>query len=130
MPQSSQKSKAITHRLMKFGVTGVGSTVIHIVVAMMFISILQTSTQLGNGVAFITATAFSYTVNTLWSFSNKINRRTAWRFIATSIVGLGLTMVISTIADNLGLHYIIGIGLVVICVPIYSFVAHSLWTYR
>lgn len=117
-------------KLFKFGVTGIGSTIIHIIVASTLISIFENNTQVGNGVAFIIATIFSYTVNTLWSFSNKINPKNAIRFFVTSLFGLCLTIFISWLADRFGLHYLTGIAIIVVTVPVYTFSAHSLWTYR
>ncbi len=130
MPQAKDSSKQVSNSFVKFGITGVGSTLIHIVVATIFISLLGSNTQTGNGVAFVIATCFSYAANTLWSFSNKINKRTASRFIIISLGGLVLTLIISTFAEMLGFHYNIGIAMVVLSVPIYSFIAHRLWTYR
>jgi putative flippase GtrA len=123
-------SKKSLATLLKFGMTGVCSTLIHIVVATTLISGFDKSTPIANGTAFILATLFSYGVNTLWSFSNQISSRNAIRFIIVSLVGLALTVLISLFADALNLHYMIGIAMVVITVPIYSFLAHSLWTYR
>lgn len=122
--------KKYSDRLLKFGITGIGSTVIHIIVASTLISGLGSSTQIGNASAFIVATLFSYTVNTLWSFSNKISSRNGLRFIVASLGGLGLTIAISLFADFLGLHYMIGIAMIVTTVPVYTFSVHSLWTYR
>jgi len=130
MTHSTSKSGQIPKSAIRFILTGVGSTLIHIAIATALISLLSTSTQFGNGVAFVLATAFSYTVNTLWSFSSEVSKRTAWRFIAISLGGLVLTLTLSTVAEMLGLDYRIGIGLVVVSVPIYSYMAHSLWTYR
>ncbi len=130
MTESQSNQNLVPKSAIKFAVTGVGSTLIHVVVATILISLLNSSTQFGNGVAFVIATIFSYTVNTLWSFSNTLSRRTALRFIITSFGGLILTILISTAAEMLGLDYRAGIGLVVISVPVYSYLAHSLWTYR
>ena len=130
MPQAQDNSKQVSNSFIKFGITGVGSTLIHTAVATVLISMVGSNIQIGNGIAFVIATCFSYTANTLWSFSNEINRRTASRFIIISLGGLVLTILISTIADTLSFHYNIGIAMVVVCVPIYSFIAHRLWTYR
>lgn len=130
MTQTPSNQGLIPKSAIKFAVTGVGSTLIHVAVATILISMLNSSTQIGNGIAFVLATSFSYAVNTLWSFSNTLNRRTALRFIITSFGGLILTVLISTAAEMLGLDYRIGIALVVASVPIYSYLAHSLWTYR
>ena len=123
-------SKKSLATLLKFGVTGICSTLIHILVAATLISGFDKSTPMANGAAFILATLFSYGVNTLWSFSNQISSRNAFRFIIASLIGLTLTILISLLANALNLHYMIGIAMVVITVPIYSFLAHSLWTYR
>ena len=130
MTQAQDKSPQLAKSMVKFGITGVGSTLIHIAVATILISVLESNTQIGNGVAFIVATVFSYTTNTLWSFSNEINQRTAGRFIVISLGGFCLTLLLSTAADMFGLHYAFGIAMVVISVPIYSFLAHHFWTYR
>jgi putative flippase GtrA len=116
--------------LLKFGATGICSTLIHILVATTLISGFDKATPIANGTAFIIATLFSYGVNTLWSFSNQISSRNALRFIIVSLVGLALTVLISLLADALNFHYMIGIAMVVMTVPVYSFLAHSLWTYR
>ncbi len=131
MNQSQSADGVRVAKLVKFGVTGVGSTMIHILVAAALISGLGANTQVGNGTAFIVSTLFSYTVNTLWSFSNRISKRNALRFVVASLIGLALTVTISWTADSvLKLHYLIGIAMVVIIVPVYTFLIHSFWTYR
>ena len=124
-------AKVTSHKkLLKFGVTGVGATLVHIIIASILIVGLNTSTQLGNGVAFVVATCFSYVVNTLWSFSNGISSQNALKFLVVSIGGLALTILISLIGDSLHLHYLVGIAMITATVPIYTYVAHSRWTYR
>jgi len=131
MNHSNTPSNARVAKIVKFGITGVGSTLIHVIVASTLISGFGANTQVGNGTAFVVATAFSYTVNTLWSFANQISKRTAFRFIVASLAGLALTVLISWIADSvLNVHYLIGIAIVVTIVPIYTFLIHSYWTYR
>lgn len=125
-----QLSKKVPTKLVRFGITGLGSTLIHVATATSLIEFMSTSVQIGNGVAFVVATFFSYTVNTLWSFSNKMDKGNAFRFLVASFIGLSLTLAISSIADNLGFHYLIGISVIVITVPICTFLIHNFWTYK
>jgi len=117
-------------RLVRFAVTGLGATLIHIVVASVLIEQQQVKPNMANGCAFIMATLFSYLVNTYWSFSSVMNAKNVTRFWITSIVGLVLAVALSSLADLLSFHYLVGIAMVVITVPIISFLIHSNWTFR
>jgi len=116
--------------LVRFAVTGVGATAIHVVVVAFLIELFNTDVGIANSVAFVIATCFSYTVNTYWSFSTVTSRRNAIRFVTASLGGLLLTYVISKFADSLGLHYLLGIAMVVVIVPFYTYLAHRFWTYK
>jgi len=83
-----------------------------------------------NGVAFGVATLFSYAINTVWSFTAPLHGRTLMRFSIVSIAGCLLAMIISGLADTLGMNYGFGIAAVVCIVPPVSFVLHISWTYR
>ena len=118
-------------RLLKFIVIGVCATLLHVIVAA---SLLEnawvTAAGYANAIAFLLATTFSYIGNTLWSFQESFNRRNARRFATTAGAGCLLAYLISSVAEAYGLHYLIGIGFVVIIIPALSFLAHHFWTYR
>jgi putative flippase GtrA len=59
-----------------------------------------------------------------------MSRRTLWRFVAVAALGALLSMAISGGAEWYGLHYLVGIALVVTSLPLLTFLAHSRWTYR
>ena len=85
---------------------------------------------LANGIAFVVATLFSFTINTTWSFSSRPSRRLLVRFVLVATVGLGITVAVSGTAQYFGLHYLYGIALVVCAVPPITFLLHKYWTYR
>lgn len=96
--------------------------------------LLHGDSEIGAGWAnvfavFIAAT-FSYIGNTKWSFSESFSRQNGYRFVVTAGIGCLLAYSISSLAEARGLHYLIGIGLIVICVPAVSFLMHYFWTYR
>lgn len=114
----------------RFAASGLLVTATHILVADGLIRLVLPVPPLANGLAFVVATAFSYTINTLWSFSRPLHRRTLFRFVLVSCVGLGLAVGVSGIAHYLQFHYMYGIALVVATVPPVTFLLHSVWTYR
>lgn len=120
----------LTVQVRRFLLSGVLATAVHFVVAAALIEQAQTEPALANAVAFTVATAFSYVINTLWSFSSVIDGRTLVRFVLVQLLGVGLAAGVSGTVDWFGLHYIIGI----MCVPLFvtpvTYTLHRLWTYR
>ncbi len=117
-------------RAVRFALTGVLVTCVHAGVAIMFIRHIVPAPPLANGVAFIVATVVSYTINTLWSFSGQLRGRTLAKFIAVSIVGLSLAILVAWVAEIIGLGYLAGICAVALTIPTLTFVLHNFWTYR
>ena len=119
------------NKLIKFGVVGVFATLIHVVIASYLIEgSFQISVPMANIVAFLVATTFSYIGNTKWSFSDHFNRGNASRFAVTASVGCLCAYCLSWLADTMGFHYLIGIGLIVLCIPVLTFLSHYYWTYQ
>ncbi|WP_228770834.1 GtrA family protein [Cupriavidus sp. U2] len=117
-------------RLVRFGVSGVIATGIHVAVATPLIYLLHASQVSANGVAFVVANIASYLLNTLWSFGATPSRDSYVRFLIVSLLGLGLTLAISAGAQALGLGYWAGLAVILSVVPAVTFVLHRAWTYR
>ncbi len=121
---------SLAKQFQRFAISGLLVTSLHILVAAGLIKLLASSAPLANGIAFIVATVFSYTVNTLWSFSTAPHGKNLFRFICVAIIGCFLAVGVSAIAAQFGLHYLIGIGMVVMVVPPVTFMLHRFWTYQ
>lgn len=130
MAHDTQSSPTMVRRFLRFGITGLCVTGVHAAIAVLLITLVSVTPTLANGLAFIVATLISYTVNTIWSFSATPSRSTLARFLVVSVTGCGLTMTVAGIADLAGLHYLAGIGCVVLTVPPVTFLMHNYWTYR
>ncbi len=74
-------------RALRFVLTGVGNTAVHAMVAMALIIIVGVSAGLANACAFLTATAVSYAINTLWSFGARPTRDNAFKYGIVTAVG-------------------------------------------
>lgn len=118
------------NRFLRFAITGLGATLLHVVVAHSFIQIASPSPALANAIAFLIATTFSFALNTWWSFSSQYSHGVLLRFWVVSMIGLSLTIAIASTAQYIGLHYWYGIAFVVCLVPPVTFVLHRYWTFR
>ncbi|MCD5989346.1 GtrA family protein [Pseudomonas sp. CDFA 553] len=117
-------------KALRFAVTGLFITLLHIAVAMLMVEVLIASPSVANGVAFGVSALTSYMINTLWSFSARLQGYTLIRFICVSLIGFAVSMLIARLAQQVGLDYRIGIAGVVFIVPVLTFLLHSKWTYR
>lgn len=117
-------------RVTRFLVTGATSTGVHVAITATLVTTLATSPVTANCVAFVCATACSYLLNTLWSFSSRLRNRTLGRFAGVSLLGLCQTVGISWTAQYLGASYWVGLACVVLTVPVFTYLAHRAWTYR
>lgn len=117
-------------QFVRFGVTGLIATGIHVVVAVTLITRLGAFPYVANPIAFLAATGFSYASNTMWSFSSRINRRTLMRYACVAAFGCLATMALAAAAEVAHLDYRLGILLVIALVTPTTFALHSLWTYR
>ena len=124
-------------RGLRFGITGVANTGIHAATAVLCLEgfflgapALVAGPVVANGVAFVVATVFSYVVNTLWSFSTKMNRRNLQRFLVVSVIGLFAAMALARLAELIGMPALGGVVLVVCVMPFVNFGLHAFWTYR
>ncbi|ONH56718.1 Putative flippase GtrA (transmembrane translocase of bactoprenol-linked glucose) [Pseudomonas cedrina] len=117
-------------KVLRFCATGLLVTSTHAFIVWLMVGVLFFSPPLSNGIAFIIATITSYTINTLWSFSQPLQRHTLYKFICVSIIGFTASVVIAWAAQALGLNYFLGIVGVVLTVPVMTFILHSTWTYR
>jgi putative flippase GtrA len=115
---------------LRFVVTGVLTTGVHVLVATLAIRAFGVPTPLANGAAFIVATIFSYMVNTFWSFSANFEIGNSLRYFLVTMIGFMTAVAVSACADYFGLHYMVGILMVVMVLPPINFGLHMFWTYR
>lgn len=120
----------LAKRALRFGVTGVLNTAVHVVTASLWIHMVHPNPSMANGVAFTVATLISFTVNTLWSFAGAFNKATFIKFWSVALLGLPLSAGIAGVVDLLGFGYGYGIAAVVCVMPPVNFVLHNFWTYR
>jgi putative flippase GtrA len=130
MTANPSRFRDVFAQMTRFGISGLILTCFHTGIALALIRLTGATSAVANGVAFIVATTLSYLINTRWSFSSVISRRTLWRFLVVSLVGLVLAVAISSLAASQHLDDLFGILCVAVAVPPITFIIHRFWTYR
>jgi putative flippase GtrA len=120
----------IVKRALRFTCSGILVSGLHALIALTLLQLALASPALANGMAYLVATAVSYALNTLWSFSSRLTGRTLRRFLGVSLSGLVLAMSIARLCELAGLADWQGIVAVVLVIPPFTFVLHNFWTYR
>ena len=115
---------------MRFVIVGVATTGIHLVVELSLFNFAEFSTIFANACAFLVATIFSYVLNTIWSFSRKINTNIFRKYLFVSFVGLMVSISIAKASEIIGLDNLQGTFLVILILPMVSFLLHNYWTYK
>ncbi|WP_321850933.1 GtrA family protein [Burkholderia diffusa] len=117
-------------RLARFGLSGLGSTALHLLVASAMYALFDATQVTANAVAFVCATAFSYLANTLWSFSSTVHSRNLLRYLTVALAGFAETMLLARTAELLDMPRGWAIVAIALLIPPTMFVMHRLWTYR
>ncbi|PRG04442.1 sugar translocase [Burkholderia ambifaria] len=117
-------------RLARFGLSGLCSTALHVLVASAMYALFDATQVLANAAAFVCATAFSYLANTLWSFSSTMQSRNLVRYLTVALAGFAETMLLARAAELLDVPRGWAIVAIALLIPPTMFVMHRVWTYR
>ena len=112
-----------------FALVGVTNTLVHGLVLAGAVEFLLLPLLVSHTVAFGVANLFSYVVNSRLTFRMPLSVSRYVRFLAASLVALALTLGIAAAADHWGLDYLYGFAIVVVTVPVFSFVVVKFWAF-
>lgn len=116
-------------RLSRFAMAGLMATSLHVAVALAGTAQLGLHPGIANGVAFMLANTLSFMLSTVWAFRAEVTLRTWRRFVAVSLAGATISVVMATVVSAAGGDDLLGISLVVATVPMVSYFAHRHYTY-
>ena len=118
-------------QILKFGFVGLVATAIHTAMLLFLVEKLGMEPVLASVPAFLTALIISFVMNHRWTFmANGSYKRFFLRYAAVSVAGLILNIAIMYATVSM-MHqsYIIGLGGVIILVPLFSFFLQRYWTF-
>jgi putative flippase GtrA len=115
--------------VLRFIGNGVVTTCIHTLVVYLLIQVYVLDVGLANVLAFLTATSFSYVVNTKWTFGAEHSRQLVLRYVAVTCMGSFLAYLLASFCEAIYLPWWCGVGLIVAVTPVFTWQAHKSWTY-
>ncbi len=124
--------RELSGQVVRFGLVGIISTLLHMTVAFLLHYGLDASPQISNFTAFCFAWAVSYTGHFKWTFGGQSQHRdSAPKFMITSLIGLALNLsIVWLVSDFMKLPFYYAIGLVVTIIPIMSFFLSKFWAFK
>ncbi|MBC7940451.1 MAG: GtrA family protein [Chitinophagaceae bacterium] len=129
-PAPAPARTGATHQLAAFALVGLANTLIHLVVVMLLVEQAGLAAVPANGLAFAVANGFSFWANGRYTFRSAPTRWRYARFLGVSLTGLALSLAASAWAARMHWHYLAGVALTFLLLPLLSFAAHRWWTWR
>lgn len=130
--QSPSRSDVLdeTRRFVTWASIGVVNTLIHLTVVVLLVEAGGTGSVLANGLAFTAANIFSFFANSLLTFRSHPTVRRYAKFLSVSLSGLLVSLGSSYFATLFDWHYLIGVAIGFVVLPLITYLSHRLWTWR
>lgn len=119
--------RLLSRRIVRYIIAGGIATLIHLAVAFSYLRWAADDTLIANLLGFSCAFIFSYLVQSLWVFEHPIHPRNALKFLLVQLSALASAQLISEQA--LGLNSYFRVILVILILPLITFIIHRLWTF-
>lgn len=119
--------KITRYKIVRYGLIGALSTLIHITMAFLYIYYVNASIFISNSVGFLSAFGFSYLLQSKVVFQHAVSYKNALKYFLVQFVALLVSIGISDFAplDNAYVKVI----LVVIMLPLATYFIHKIWTF-
>ena len=123
-----QKFSLKNIQFFRYVMVGGLATLIHLLVAYMYLYYVEYSLFLSNTIAFFVAFAYSYSYQTLYVFRRKIILINLAKFFIVQLIMINAAMLI---LDNISIYnYYIKTVFVLIIITPTSFLLHKFWTFN
>ncbi|MDW6018302.1 GtrA family protein [Vibrio plantisponsor] len=120
--------RAKESRLIRYAVTGGVATLIHITIAFSSVYFFQSPVFIANVLGFSTAFIFSYISQTVFVFRQSIDISNGVRFFLVQFLSLIVAQLSSEMFVFIGSSYL-KIIVVVVILPLVTYVIHKIWTF-
>lgn len=118
-------------QFIKYGAAGVMATCIHILLVLVLVEAAGLGPVYATIPAFLVALSASYLLNHRWTFEAKGRHDMHFpRYAAVALLGLGANLLIMSVAvDVLRVGYVWGLAVVIMVVPLVSFLLQRYWSF-
>ena len=114
-------------QILKYGIVGILSTLIHIGGASVFVRFFYESLFISNCVGFLTAFTFSYVAQSRLVFNADLTCKKAVMFFLVQSASLLLAVKTAESMDNFSIYF--KIIIVAFLLPVITFFVHKIWTF-
>lgn len=123
-------SSATLSQLFRFGVTGFLVAVIYVALHAVLAPV-GLSPLVANAIAFSSAVAFQFVVQTVWTFRRDLhNAAQAFRFLTVVLLGLGYSSLMTGYVGPLfGYSTVLTAGFVAVTMPALNYLAFRFWVF-
>lgn len=119
--------KIASYKIVRYGLIGGLSTLIHITMAFLYIYLVNDSIIVSNIIGFLCAFGFSYLLQSKLVFQHTISYKKALKYFLVQSLALSLSIGISNFAPLSNAY--LGVILVVIMLPVITYFIHKTWTF-
>jgi putative flippase GtrA len=123
-------NRILAIQAVKFLLTGLLSSACYAGTILFLVEVAGSGEIVATVVGFVAGTAVSWAINSLWTFEVALQGATLQRFVAVTLLGLGLNVGIMKMVLLAGLDYRLGVLLILVVVPVFNFCGHRWWTYQ
>ena len=116
--------------VLTFGVIGVVNTSLHFGTVVALVELLGANPVGANVLGFALANVVSFFGNSLLTFRQTPTWARYRTFLAVSLASLLLAVMLSSFVELMGWHYAVGLGLILVCGPVMTYVLHKTVTFR
>ncbi len=120
--------KLFSCKIIRYGLVGSVSTIIHFSVAFLYIYYINNSVLQSNTIGFLVAYVFSYLMQSKHVFNHEINTEKAIKYFVVQFGSLLFAVILSNLFDSFNSY--IKTVIVVGILPLITFVIHKFWTFK
>jgi putative flippase GtrA len=120
----------LLRQICSFAAIGLVSSASYLGAMSLSVEFLHLSVAVAAFLAFCAGTAISYLGNTLLTFRAPMTGNVLGRLLLIVLMGMVRNQVTAFLVNSAGVHYVLIAATVFVVVPAFSFIGHSLFTYR
>jgi putative flippase GtrA len=118
-------------QLVIFGLVGVTATITHYTTALTCHEMIGFNLHVANFIGYACAVGVSYFGHGLLTFRVKLNRSVLRRFVLVSVTTyLASAAILAGLEEGLNVPHRLSLAVVVMIIPLISFLLNKLWVYR
>ncbi len=120
--------KLFSYKIIRYGLVGGISTIIHFSVAFLYIYYINSSVLQSNTIGFLVAYVFSYLMQSKHVFNHEVNMEKAIKYFVVQFGSLLFAVVLSNLFHSFNSYVktVIVVGLL----PLITFLIHKFWTFK